>query len=351
MAKDIISIVENSKVWHPLARAASDGNRYWNDFLQVTEDYKKTLSEREYNSYLDKSRLDCEISMDQYLQFSSEVTVVDYIIRNYSNFTNEPKYNGKKNPECSFEYKGRIINIEVKCPDFTGRITQENLEGVKMYAAERFPNKDDYKDSKKFIETNLKEGYHLQTIDRLDNKLKDYLISAHQKFPISDLSNFNILVIAVDIIQDMDEWYSYFFGKNGAFTDNTYIEDDYSNVDAVLITNVQHGHMGPDVNLSVNCWELENYLSLLFLDPRKQNTNGLGEYYIETAIDLFGGSTRDFLSFQFELDQDNDKRNSKINEICLDKNQKKAIFDSLYIEDKIIDLQIISEWIKQIPMK
>ncbi len=346
MAKDIISIVGNSKVTHPIAEAAANGNRYWNDFFQVTEDYKKALSEQEYDRFLDKSRLDCVIRMDQYLQFSSEITIVDYVIRTYGKFINEPRYNDKKNPECSFEYEGRTINIEVKCPDITNRIKQESSEGIKVYAAERFPNKDDYNHSKKFIESIIKDGHDIQTIDRMDNKLKDYLTSAHQKFPISDLSNFNILVIAVDIIQDMDEWYSYLFGEYGAFTKRTYIKDDYSNVDAVLLTNVQHGHMGSDVDLNINCWHLENYVSLLFLDPRKQEYNVKGEYYSEAALDLFGGLTRNFLSFQFKLDQDNNIRENKINEVDLDENQKKALSYFLYTEDKIIDLQIISEWVK-----
>lgn len=348
MVKDVISIVENSKVTHPIAMAASKGTRYWNDFLQVTEDYKKFLSEQEYNDFLIKSQLDCKISMGQYLQFSSEVTVVDYIIRNYNEFKNEPKYNGGKNPECSFKYKERIVNIEVKCPDFTKRIKQENSEGVKIFAAERFPNKDDCVQIQKFIESNIADGHHIQTIDRMDNKLKDYLISAHNKFPVSDFMNFNILVIAVDIIQDMDEWYSYLFGENGVFTEESFIKDDYSNVDAVLLTNVQHGHMGAGVNLNINCWHLENYVSLLFLDPRKENSNGLGKYYRDAAIDLFGELTSNFLSFQLELDENNDIRNSKLG---LNEPQKRVLPYGLYINDKIISLQIISEWIKTIKGK
>lgn len=349
MSKDIISLVENSKVMHPIAVSATKDNRYWVDFLQVVEDYKSVLSRQEYSRFLDKSRLDCKISMGQYLQFSSEITVVDYIIRHYNDFKNEPRYNDKKNPECSFKYENRTINIEVKCPDFFKKIKQESLDGVKMYAAERFPTKADYEQSKNFIESNIKEGYQIQTIDRMDNKLKDYLVSAHRKFPVSDLSNFNILVIAVDIIQDMDEWYSYLFGENGAFTNRTYIKDDYSNVDAVLLTNVQHGHMGADIDLNINCWQLENYVSLLFLDPRKQTVNGLGEYYTDAALNLFGGLTRNFLSFQFTLDQDNednDIRNSKAIEVGLDENQKKDLFYLYYIQDKIIDLRIIYKWKK-----
>jgi len=346
MKKDIISVVENSKVMHPIGTAAVTGNRYWKDFLMVSEDYKKTLSEQDYGMFLDKSRLDCKISMAQYLQFSSEVTVVDYIIRNYRGFRNEPKYNGKKNPECSFEYEGRTINIEVKCPDLSKRIEQENSKCIKLFAAERFPDKYNYIQAKEFIESNIRDGQSIQNIDRLDNKQKDYLIYAHQKFPVSNSSNFNVLVIAVDIIQDMDEWYSYLFGEKGAFTDRRYITDDYSNVDAVLITNVQQGHMADNVNLNINCWQLENYISLIFLDPRKAKCNGLGEYYDHAALNLFGGLTRNFLSFQFKLDQDNDIRENKIKDFDLDENQKKELSHIFYTGDKITGLHIISEWVK-----
>lgn len=346
MKKDMISVVKNSKVTHQIMVAATKGNRYWTDFLKVDEDYKNNLSEQDYIRFLEKSQLDCEISMAQYLQFSSEVTIVDYIIRNYSGFKNEPKYNGKKNTECSFEYESRTINIEVKCPDLSKRIEQENSEGVNLFAAERFPSKDSFDQAKNFIGSNIRAGQSMQNLDRLDNKLKDYLISAHKKFPTSNSSNFNVLVVALDIIQDMDEWYSYLFGDNGAFTDRTYIVDDYSNVDAVMLTNVQHGHMADDIDLSINCWNLENYVSLLFLNPQKENCHGLGEYYMNSALNLFGGMTRNFLSFQQKLDEKNIRREQEIKKQNSNKNQNKALSHIFYMEDKLIDLRIISEWVE-----
>lgn len=63
------------------------------------------------------------------------------------------------------------------------------------------------------IETGANGNLNVEILDRLDNKLKDYLVLAQKKFPVSDSSNFNILVIAVDIISDMDEWYSYLLVK------------------------------------------------------------------------------------------------------------------------------------------
>ena len=231
------------------------------------------------------------------------------------------------------------------------RIAQEDTEGIKLFVAERFPNKDSYIKMTKFIESNIRDGQTAKNIERLDNKLKDYLISAHKKFPISNSQNFNILVVALDIIQDMDEWYSYLFGDNGAFTNKTYITDVYSNVDAVLLTNVQHGHMADDVDLNINCWALENYISLLFLDPRKEKCYGLGDYYKKYALELFGGMTRDFLFFQYELDQGNVERNKEIEKLNLNDSQNKALSQILYIGDKISGLKIISEWVERLKSK
>ena len=202
-----------------------------------------------------------------------------------------------------------------------------------------------YDKSVNFIESNINDGHSVQKIDRLDNKLKDYLLSAHEKFPKSSISNFNVLVIAVDIIQDMNEWYSYLFGDNGVFSNKTYVEEDYSNVDAVMITNVQHGHMGDEIDTTINCWQLENYVSLLFLDPRKENINNLGEYYFNSGIDLFGGLTRNFLRFQYELDETNNQREKKIENQQLNENKRIELSRALYAHDKIVDLQIISEWV------
>lgn len=137
--------------------------------VNCCEDYKSVLNEQEYNNFLNKSQLDCPISMAQYIQFASETTIVDYIIRHYGGFKNEPKYNDKKNPECSFEYAGRTINIEVKCPDLFKRIAQEKSESIKLFAAERFPNKDSYIQTQKFIESNIRDGQSIQNMDRLDN--------------------------------------------------------------------------------------------------------------------------------------------------------------------------------------
>ena len=77
---------------------------------------------------------------------------------------------------------------------------------------------------------------------RLDNKLKDYIISASNKFPTDSNNYFNILVVSLDIIADLDEWYSYIFGEGGVFTDGSFVSEDYNNVDAILLTTAEAGH-------------------------------------------------------------------------------------------------------------
>lgn len=343
----IIQVIQNSKVTHPLAVAGQEGNRYWIDFYNLTEDYRKVLSEKQYDDFLAKSRLDSLTSMPEYLQFATEATVVDYIIRNHEKeFENEPQYNNKKNPECSFRYVDRIVNVEVKCPDFTKRIEQEESKNIKIFSAERMPTKEVYKQVLNDINSNLADETDIQEIDRMDNKLKDYLLSAHAKFPESGDCFFNVLVIALDIVQDMDEWYSYIFGDTGVFTDKSFIKEKYSNVDAILLTNVQYGHRSDKIDLSINCWHLENYLSLLFLNPIKQNDKKLWDYYANHAIYLFSNHTFDFLLYQQYLDKENEKRDEIIRKQTFI--EKYSLKSSLYINDKIKELHIIEGWTKNL---
>lgn len=340
--KEINDILKNSKLQHPLYSAFCNNDKYYKDFLNILEDYKRVLNDNEYNKFLLKGKLDKSIEPAEYLQFAAEVTVVDYIIRTQKCFINEPIYNKKKNPECSFEYDNRIVNIEVKCPNLSKRITQEKLGDVRIYAGERFPDIIRYNDIIDDIEHNC-DSITIQPIDRLDNKLKDYLISAHNKFPNTSEKYFNILIIALDIISDMDEWYSYLFGDYGAFTCNTYIKEDYSNVDAVMITNIQSGHVGNPEYYAINCWALENYLSLIFLDPRKEKKHNLGRYFFESGGTLFGSNTFEFIKFQERLD-DLDKN---VDLIRNDNTNQNYVDEDKYIYKKILSMQMISEWVNE----
>ena len=346
MNEDVIALIEDSRVLHLLAKAGQNDSRYWRDFLELITDFRKNLDEKEFKNFLIKSQLNQVITLAQYLQFASETTVVDYVMRKYKGFRSEPQYGKKKNPECSFEYEGRTVNVEVKCPDYSKRKLEEQVEAIKVFAAERFPQKEMLDESIQVIEQNI-DG-NIMIISRMDNKLKDYLISAHDKFPSSGRNYFNILVICLDIISDMDEWYSYVFGNEGVFSEQSYVKENYENVDAIMLTNIVHGHTGDPECDKYNCWNLENYVSLLFLNPMKEKDKDLADYYFKHAITLFGNNSMDFLRYQCELDLKNNEREKWLVSQGIMGDKLTQIQKMYYSEDKIIGLKIISEWCKSI---
>lgn len=256
----------------------------------------------------------------------------------YNNqFKYEPKYNNGYNPECFFEFGGKIINLEVKCPNMDKRIEKEQRGTVKIYTAERIPDHQKIiNELTNIIEPNLKSnGFSgVEEIHRMDNKLKDFLVSAQAKFPISEDSNFNILAISLDIISDLDEWYSYIFGNNGAFTNQSFIKEEYANVDAILLTTPVCGHIRWSCYDKINVWGLEETVNLLFLNPDRE-TSETGRFYFEEGLNLFGSLTKEFLIFQEKLDiQESKKWNSLQNYSWQDR----------YFDFKNTDLKIISEF-------
>ena len=252
--------------------------------------FRKNLKRKEYASIKNKLQLKNEFSMQKYLQATSEINVLYYVLRKYNNeFKYEPKYNGGNNPECAFKHVGRIVNIEVKCPDMEKRISAENRNTVGIYVAERIPDhKKIFSEIEKIAEPNLAEnGFEgIEEIFRMDNKLKDYLVSGQKNFPVSCSSYFNILVIALETVLDMDEWYSYIFGDQGVFTNNSLVKDNYDRIDAILLTGSVYGHKAWREFANVDVWKLEETINLLFLDLNKQKSE-TENYYSNVAIDFF----------------------------------------------------------------
>ena len=228
------------------------------------------------------------------------------------------------------------MNVEVKCPNMEKRIDAENRNTLKIFATERIPEHDKIvSELTKIIDPNIEKS-RFSGIDvnaRRDNKLKDYLASGQNKFPASDDNNFNILVIALDIISDVDEWYSYVFGSNGVFTKNTFVDDSYDKVDAILLSTPVCGHKAWIRLANVNVWKLEETFNLLLLHPNREHAE-TGKYYISDGIDLFGNLSREFLLFQQKLDIKFEEKWNGYN----------GNFEYRYIDFKLTDLQIITEF-------
>lgn len=347
----LIDIIQKSEDGFPLTDAYKSGHRFYMDFVDMLDFFKSKLTKKEYKDIENKILSGCTQTDEQsYLQCMSELVVLYYVMRQLNNsdsFRYQPKYNGGYNPECSVFYGGKTINIEVKCPHMGKRAEIESRDTLKLSFAERVPEGVNYKsileDLKTTITPYLENSSYsgVEEVPRMDNKLKSYLEHSQKKFPLGD-NYFNILVIALEIPSDIDEWYGYLFGDNGAFTANSYINTCYDNVDAVLLCTPVCGLKRWEDYHHINVWHLEETINILLLDPGKEcikykhTLTEKGKYYHEYGLNMFGSLTGAFLNFQYELDIKNENEQAKLS------------LEGKYIRFKETDIRIFSEFIESL---
>lgn len=350
-SNSLIHLIKNGGDGFPLTDAYKRGHRFYVDFVEMLDFFKDRLKANDYKDIEKKILNGCSQTDEQsYFQCMSELIVLYHIMRHFGNkdsFNYEPKYNGGFNPECSVDYGGKTVNIEVKCPHMGKRMDIESHNTLKISFAERMPSKSVcdsvLEDLSRIISPHLDNSRYsgMEIIPRMDNKLKDYLEHSQKKFPFGD-NYFNILVIALEIQQDIDEWYGYLFGDNGAFTHNSYIDTCYDRVDAVLLCTPICGLKRWESYPNINVWHLEKTINLLLLDPRKECTKNSmkltekGKFYRDYGIDMFGNLTSAFLNFQRELDAKNEKKYEKLS------------FEDRYISLKETDISIFSVFMESL---
>ena len=338
LVQRIEDFIQNNDSIFPLTVAYKNGSRFYSDFIAMIKTFEANLFEKEQDNIYNKIATAYSINDVQvYLQCNCELMVLYYILRKFNTgFKYEPKYNGNYNPECSFEHKGVVVNIEVKTPNYSKRIAQENSNSLKFFAAERIPDKQAViEELSGMINLDDTDYEGVEELSRLDNKLKDYLEHSQKKFPNGD-DYFNILVIVLQTISDLDEWYSYIFGEKGAFTESSFIESNYENVDSILLCSPINGIIGGEKYYNTNVWYLEKSLSILLFDDRKAKTNKVKlQYYANNAIYFFGAYSRSFFDFTRMLSEYTPDSLTK---------EEYAIY-------KQIDLAIISEYYKYLQNK
>lgn len=286
---------------HPLKIAYKENAKYYKDFIKLLKDFECEITEKEIIELIDKLQLQSNFNQPRYLQFASEITILYYILRRYNcNFKYEPTYNGKKNPECSFRYRDKTINIEVKCPDLSSKIESDMNNNMKVFLQGRVPS-EYYSEAKEvmnyIIDNSNLHGSDYNGVEiekRLDNKLKDYIISAAEKFPKDEKGYFNILAISLNSPSDLGHWYSYMFGNGGVFTKESFIHENYDNIDAILLTDIQRGHIRWRENNGKDLWDLEKYINLIFFNPKKAKDN---KFYSEYVTSIFGDMTEKFNAY------------------------------------------------------
>jgi len=223
------------------------------------------------------------INEAQYLQAVCELTVCLYFAKNYqSTFIYEDKVNPPKDVDCSFRNDQTKYNIEVKCADFTVVEKVKNQDSFKVSALGRM---DEYPD----LITTLKDVFEsseqkLTPYKHLDNRMKDYLIGAHDKFSDENYENIvNVLWVCCDDVMDMTNWTSYLTGIKGLLTKASFHDTStFNKVDMVVLSNLHHRHAKyqDKTNIS-NHWDMSSSFNIMFCNPgRKSNKeNAIKNFY------------------------------------------------------------------------
>ncbi|WP_028863995.1 hypothetical protein [Psychromonas aquimarina] len=236
------------------------------------------------------------INEAQYLQAACELTVCLYFADKYGgNFIYEDKVNPPKDVDCSFIDNNSKYNIEVKCADFSVVDNVKNDDCFKMSALGRMP---EYRG----VVSNLQEifndsGKQLKTYKHLDNRMKDFLISAHGKFSDENYGDVvNVLLVCCDDAMDMTKWTSYLTGLQGLFTkDSFHSQVSFNKVDVVILSNLYHRHAKYQEKENItNNWDFASSFNILFCNPgRKSNKKKA----IEHLYDIIPNFSKEVMNY------------------------------------------------------
>jgi len=254
------------------------GNHYLCAKEQKTDVYKEemerclnTLSRYTTTKQLNKLKADLQLQCDafnepQYLQAACETSVTATIAEAFpDNFRYEPKLSPPSDVDCTFKSDGYHFNIEIKCPDYTKMHEQDARDVFNIGA---FGKMNEFP----IIASNLSELFadgvnKLEAQPHMDNKLKDFLLSAHKKFPSTTTEQeLNILLVCCDDAMDMQKWFFYMFGLQGLLTPESYHSPEkYCNVDAIILSNIynRHYNYSSKDKLSEH-WDFNSAFNLIF---------------------------------------------------------------------------------------
>ncbi len=267
---------------HYLTIAKELESNYFKEFIQSISKVKDFLSPKDFKVlWEDKMQLNKErFDEKAFIQGACELAVTTYFCEK-EDFKVEVKVNpkSKKDVDVQFKSKGFTYNIEVKCASFEAKEKVQNSDSFKYQTLGRLDNKND---SISVISNVIDEGLtnkgeelkpHLE-LKNMDNNLKDFLISAHEKFNSEAEENeLNILLVGCNDPGDMQSWVGYLTSPQGLFTYSSFENPvSYENVDLVVFTNLYFKHKEFHKKKISNSWNLNQTLNLGIINPfSKQN--------------------------------------------------------------------------------
>lgn len=265
--------LKNRNILNPYFDNNESSSYYKEGMLQAVNYLSDYLSKNEIENLL-KNKLQLfssSFNEPQYLQAACELVICSHLASVYKDtFKYELKVNPPKDVDCSFTEDGIQFNIEIKCADFSINNQIDKEDAFKIGFLGRNPDPDKVLNDLSELFQNHADGKLLLKQQHMDNKLKDYLLSAHSKFYQEPrIDHLNILAIGCDTPMDMQKWYGYMYGYQGLFTQESFWQtSDYNLVDVVFLTNLYHRHYSYRSKDKVtDHWLLDKSFNLVASNP------------------------------------------------------------------------------------
>ena len=211
-------------------------------------------------------------SYDKFLQSAAELSVANHIalspVTEHDTERQMHSAGSEKDVDSYYRIGATQVALEVKCPveeaispdkptlRFDGRHPDHLEVTAELSAifgqAENLPP----------------ELRHLEVAQHMDNKLKSFLTSAHDKFaPSTDLDQLNVLLVACG--EDLQPWHSYLKGPQGLFTPQSFWPvKDFVRTQVVILSNLKYFHTTCRAH---HDWTLQNVFLLPVVNPAAEN--------------------------------------------------------------------------------
>ncbi len=168
---------------------------------------------------------DKEFQVETFLESAAELSVQNDLALNEraSKVEIEKQINPPKDVDVYYEVGSTRVSLEVKCPNEI-QVPQNSFT---LKTAGRIPDHLEKYRKIKTIFDNPTSGQILDLAKNNDNKLKDFLDSANQKFsPLSSVGDLNVLFVACGACANIQDWWHYLYGGEGILHGNPILSGD-----------------------------------------------------------------------------------------------------------------------------
>jgi len=259
--------------------------------------------ENEKNKQIISEKLQlCEKSKpdrNEYLRHACELSVAAYFCRlDGVAFSYEyPGNRKRKNVDVSIVHNSTRYNIEVKCPnpkEDNGSFSTEKHLSLRTHG--RFSQIEKLKGDVEEL-ANIIGFSKSSIIKNSDQNIKEALLDSAKKFETlapDSKDDINCVVICGDDGDSLQHYWHALYGSQGLFTEESFYTDtkDYSNIDAVILTNIRHRHDNFLTNKYISDpWKFELAFNIvlkniLSFDSRPKQLNDLANLIFHYTKEL-----------------------------------------------------------------